>query len=236
MVVRNRLQALAREWRAQLRWPVLDKISMDPGEQAAMVMSDPEARQHVVVRSPQRLKQSPWYDLEMLHALVRAQLAESSHPLFAAAWLTNATDIERAQLTPFLLAAGGWFTIAVMMTLCPDAQRRYNAHVVDALKKATETQGAAAMSEQQLVLLALALAAYKKHNAPTMPLAPQACSLRDYTLAFLATPTAADVRHLTALANALLAVYADYQVELTATGKGFDAWRLCRGEQGDTPA
>ena len=233
---KSQVQALARQWRAKLQWAVIDKISIDPGEQAAMVLPDPVARQHMVVRRPQRQLPSPWHDLEMLHAFVRAHLVETRHPLFGVAYLTNATDLERARLSPFLLAASAWFTTAVMMEICPFVQKRYNDDVVAALKKMLDNHGASGMTEQQLVLLALALAAYKKYNAPDMPLASQSCSLRDYTMAFLETPTEPDTRMLTALANTLLAVFADYQVELTPSGKGFDAWRLVRGAAVNQPA
>lgn len=230
----TRLQALAKQRRAHLRWPVIDKISSDPHEQAALVLTDPVARQHTVVRSPQRAARSPWHDLELLHALVRAQLAETVHPLFAVAWLTNATPRERTLLNPFLLAASGWFTLALMMELVPTAQRQYNNHVVTALKKVAEN--AQEMSEQQLVLLGLALAAYKRYNAPQMPLADARCTLRDYTRAFLAAEPVTDVTALTALANALLAVCGQGPVVLTPTGEGFDAWQLVRDEPEDTPA
>lgn len=233
---KSQVQALARQWRAKLEWPVIDKISIDPGEQAAMVLPDPVARQHVVVRRPQRQEPSPWHDLELLHALVRAHFVEKRHPLFGVAYLINVADLERARLTPFLLAAGAWFTTGVMMEICVFEQKRYNDHVVAVLKKMLENQGATGMTEQQLVLLALALAAYKKYNAPAMPLASQSCSLRDYTMAFLETPTDPDTRMLTSLANTLLAVFADYQVEMTPSGKGFDAWRLVRGVIGKQPA
>lgn len=230
---KSQVQALARQWRAKLQWPVIDKISIDPGEQAAMVLPDPVARQHMVVRRPQRMQLSPWHDLELLHALVRAHFVETRHPLFGIAYLTNAEGLERARLSPFLLAASTWFTTAVMMEICPFEQKRYNDHVVAALKKMLESHGASGMTEQQLVLLALALAAYKKYNEPGMPLASQACSLRDYTMAFLETPTEPDTRLLTALANTLLAVFADYQIQLTPSGHGFDAWQLIRGNTGN---
>lgn len=98
---------------ASLKWPIENK----PGGGDLEITSNPRSQKHII-RVP--TKGAEWRDIEYLHELAHAVLAEQHH-LLSTAWFTKSTEQgEITQLIKPFRIASDWFADHVLMQWCPD--------------------------------------------------------------------------------------------------------------------
>lgn len=205
------IQIKIAEVTAALRWP----IKHVQGGRDLEISTDPWAHTHTI-RMP--TQGADWREIEYLHELAHATLAERHH-LLATAWFARAAVREDYEpLTNAIRVASDWFADDLLMQWCPDEE---SAEIRE------HADYACSYMEHDIIMqygggLALAQAVHylgdKIHTVPRR--------YRPIADALLAIdPGTPSVAAKCNLINALAAITTNKRVALT-NEEGHDVWRI----------
>jgi hypothetical protein len=202
---------------SRLAWEVRHEQSASPELQ---IISDPWARRHTIHIPSGGVD---WRDIEYLHELAHAYLAERCHHLLGTAWF--ARQLPQAilrRLTPPLRCADDWYADALLMRRCPAEERaeiEEHAGYILALHRRSPRGDDELLYGGGLILAqAVKYAAYRPHDVPRR-------YRRAVEILLACNPDRPSVEAKRRLVNALLALTCDLRLSL-AVREGVEVWDI----------
>lgn len=196
---------------AALQWPVLHV----PGARDLEITTNPWERTHTIHMPKQG---ADWRDIEYLHELAHATLAEKHH-LLATAWFARSAWREDYEtLTNAIRVASDWFADHLLMQWCPAAEIAEIREHAEYARKYTEYDIVMLHGGGLALAQAVKYCGDKRHDIPRR--------YRPVTDALLVVdPSRPDVIAKRDLINALAAITCTQRIALTRED-GLDVWKI----------
>ena len=210
--------------RARLAWPVREETGESPEFQ---IVSYPERREHVISWPRPDAPAGPPRQIEMLHELVHALLAEQVHHEFSGHLFKRGTSDDDIRIVSWACrAAADWFVDGQLMSLVPEEEKaEIEEHF--GLVARVFTSGRAPHGDVFFLLSAGLMIAQAVKFLGTK--VETGGSLAGVVQAFLEIPPEhPTIESLLSLMNRLLAVYCNRRVRLVQDGN-LEVLEICVG-------
>lgn len=207
-----------RDIRARLSWPVREEAGTSAEFQ---VVSSPHRREHTIYWPAPDSPAGPPREIELLHELVHALLAEQVHHQFSGQYFARQTPENHIRAVAWACrAACDWFVDDQLVKLVPDQERSEIEEHFDLICQVFQA-GPPQGDLFFLLSAGLMIAQAVKYLEVQVQTGGQ---LKQVVDAFLSTPPEEPfVQALEGLVNKLLAAYTDLRVRLVNDG-GWEVW------------
>ena len=214
----GKLRHLIDDARASLKWPVNEVI----GHGYFEIHTDPHKKDHTISWPQPNSPGGVPRDIEVLHELLHAQMAETIHPQFGSAYFKRGTPDELVAMCELpYRAACDWFVDARLYELCPEIEGREIREHLDMTLEAIQS-GRFQHDINTFYFAALIISQAMYHLRETIRTAGM---LKKTINAFLSIPPEnPTLAKLEALTNKLLKIH-NISVELIEDG-GIEVWQI----------
>ena len=207
------MKEIIKRVQATLKW----QVSTIKHETRHMeITSDPIAKTHTIYIPP---PEAEWRDIEYLHELGHAYLAEQTHPLFSSAYFAKGTpDQEMQKFIWPKRTADDWYVDDLLIQWCPDEERAEIEEHADMIKYVEEETSPFWLYGAGL-MLAQAIEYRVEHPVVPESVKPVIDALRSFR------PNCPNIRNLRRLTNKLALLVTTKQIELAHEDR-LDVWKI----------
>lgn len=205
--------SLIQKIQSSLKW----RVSTIQHETRHMeITSNPVEKTHTIYVPP---PDAEWRDIEYLHELGHAYLAETVHPLFSSAYFAKGTPDTLVQILTWpKRTADDWFVDDLLMQWCPDEERAEIEEHVDMAAMIDEPDNPIWVFGAGL-MFAQAIEYQVKHPPVPKSVIPIVDILRSIR------PGSPSLRNLRGLTNRLVSLVTKHQLVVT-NHNGIDVWKV----------